>query len=353
MSVELGTQLFEKLVQDETPSAFTGKLTGMFLQGSEGSEWGSRTPEETEKGKMYLEKLIENRSFRRKETLRAFSVLGQARMMSGTQCLVPSVFEAVGASVNAKLRVLHFRRVSASYARHSNRHLIFPNSKVYVGKERVEQALWTQYGEETAPSFRGRTHPSQVREGDPAPGQPVYFRESGSAVLDPFTFELRRHVSCVVPRAGDLLCGVIGRAGSGRRIFSLWFICSEQFLRCWTLCLHRDHASYRTIKTKKKTPLEYWMTGNRLMTNSYYKWGLGENNAGRTICPLEARQRYWHLRTEPSSILWVHLYCALVLVVRYWEPPSLENTPRIPGTTLDWHLPSLWLETLLRVHGGN
>ena len=113
MSLDLGTQLFEKLVLDETPSAFTGKLTGMFLRAAEGSEWRSRTPEETEKGKIYLEKLIENRSFRRKETLRAFSVLGQARMISGARGLVPSVFEAVGASVNAKLRVIHFRRVSA------------------------------------------------------------------------------------------------------------------------------------------------------------------------------------------------------------------------------------------------
>jgi len=345
-----GKDLFEQLVRDEIPEALVGKLTGMLLTAAEGSEWGSRSSEERDEGNEYLRDLIDQREFRRQETNVALCVLSRARMLTPDGCVVPSIFDPVRVSVREKFRVLHFRRVVETYTRWKTRWLVFPDKRQFLRNQKVDPGTWNQYGEERAVAFRGRTSTVALRENDQAPGEALYFRETGTALLDPFSFELKPNPSSVVPAAGDLVCGVVGTSRSGRRLLSRWFICSEQFLRCWTLCMYPDHPSFELIKAKKKNPLAYWMSGNRLMTNSFLKWILSETNGGRSIHSAEARRRYFHSRTEPASILWVHVYCALVLVVRYCEPPSLENAPRIGGAAQAWNLPVRWLSTLLTIH---
>lgn len=89
--------------------------------------------------------------------------------------------------------------------------------------------------------------------------------------------------------------------------------------------------------------------GNFTMTNTYRKWCLSCMQNGLGSTDEELQKRFWNLRTETAS-RWVHIYCALVLMVRYREFPCIYNIPNVGGNgpfMKSWDLPDGWLERIV------
>ena len=68
----------------------------------------------------------------------------------------------------------------------------------------------------------------------------------------------------------------------------------------------------------------------------------------------EQRKRYWHQRCEKISRTWIHVYCALVLLVRYNELPTESNVPVVRGLETHsyphWHLPPEFIQTFTKAY---
>lgn len=145
----------------------------------------------------------------------------------------------------------------------------------------------------------------------------------------------------VVPRQNDLVCGEVDPLNPNR--FKRWFICSEQFMRFWTLMRYDTHDSF----AKNKDLYTYVMSGNRLCTNNYQKWAYANLENGIVPDPVESNKRYYRLRTELASQE-VHVYAALVLLGRYGELPGSENVPNnLKGQrNLSWILPPGFIDSL-------
>lgn len=160
----------------------------------------------------------------------------------------------------------------------------------------------------------------------------------------------------VMPRVGDLICGRVAKTksedGKDRYHFSQWFICSDQFLHAWTAILYPECVSLRRYEDDDDAKVRrYLMSGNRLCTNSYLKYMAGAHDSGVAVPLEERRKRFYVLRTEETSITHVHIYAALVLMIRYHELPSEHNVPnnlngdpKLKG----WSLPAGWLEMMVQ-----
>ena len=338
-----GTKIYPIVAQKHPKLA--GKITGMFL-GTGLNEFN-----ETLNNESYLKTLCENPSFLEKQINEAIEVLESARGL-----------ESVRTSVRKKFSKLIFRRVNYIQSYNSKYFLIFPplpNSLegvssinwVETDSDILKQPdLWKQYGDEKSDDFCGFTSHFSLRESDPYKNKQMPFSRQGYSVLDPITLELTPTKCSITPRTGDLICGIVETVND-EPFFDKWFVCSEQFYRCHTLCLFQHHDSFKHAQ-KKKSPEQYWMSGNRLMTNSYLKWLCALSEHGVLCTPEENDKKYWKLRTEPMSVTWIHIYCAMVYLVRYQEFPSSKNVPMNRGglTYSKWHLPENWKNNFVNYH---
>ncbi len=194
--------------------------------------------------------------------------------------------------------------------------------------------------------FRG------IRDTDKCPRVPISFNSGDYSELDitktcSFEFNPRRRHK-VLPQVGDLICGLV--SGGSKPKFTRWFICSEQFLRMWTLLMYEDHDSFKG-KTEARLR-DFSMTGNKLCTNSFLKWMMALKDNRKQVSQEEADKRYWCLRTEYPSRQWVHVYCALVLLARWGELPCKFNIPSNRNTENNmkhWNLPGHFITTLLKL----
>lgn len=93
--------------------------------------------------------------------------------------------------------------------------------------------------------------------------------------------------------------------------------------------------------------------GNALQTNSYLKWFLSCYEDNLKSLPDEMTSRFWALRTEFASRVFVHVYAALVLMCRYGEFPCEWNIPNnIEGPRMhSWDVPAGWLDSLVARYG--
>lgn len=154
----------------------------------------------------------------------------------------------------------------------------------------------------------------------------------------------------VIPVKGDIVCilPIPGRNGCGPEA-KFWFICSPQFLRTWTLIHYREHDAIRSIAEEESTLRKKIFSGNCTMTNGYLGWTVSCFQNGLTSDESELEKRFWNLRTEFASREYVHVYSALVMMLRYGECPGPNNIPNKLDSSppfLSWHIPDGWLHRL-------
>nr|QBK86900.1 MAG: uncharacterized protein LCMAC103_02380 [Marseillevirus LCMAC103] len=300
----------------------------------------------------------------------------------------PQTIENLRKSVLPRLLKLTFRRVKTVVAQElyaagfhtGGGHVRLDNLAA------VSPAEWDRNVELRHHSYHGFTSPARLRSNDKHPDTPVHFSRQNFAHFDPVTLTLTTYgeeaqtarglgdlyrktadaglfdhggfvtqpLRDVAPREGDLLCGhVASAAGKARPFFEKWFTCSEQFYRAWTLIVHEAHDSFGRAERKKSGARAYWLSGNRLMTNNYAKWRLGCIARGTLPSDAECRAQYWHPRTELASRYWIHLYCALVLLLRYGEMPTPENVPmnrNDPHAYARWNFFPGFVESFVAFH---
>lgn len=199
--------------------------------------------------------------------------------------------------------------------------------------QEIEQYVQYRYRK-----FTAYTGGAAVRE-DMHDGCSFTCSSNNLGVFNPITLEWSRaranirSASIVPPRVGDLVCGVVD--SDKPNVLKHWFVCSEQFLRFWTAVMFEDHETFdvkcrsRVVLTEEErfAKIKRWlMSGNRLCTNSFRKWVLSEG-ADPTNGP-EIAKRLFVLRTEDWSHMSVHIYAALVLIIRYAELPTDANVPQ-------------------------
>ncbi len=152
----------------------------------------------------------------------------------------------------------------------------------------------------------------------------------------------------VVKQPGDLICGIPNRFK--QQEFRHWFVCSEQFFRCWKIIMH--DSRYPCTIISKLNIRENILKGNKLATNSYKKIYNRANTDAKEVESLDenlwsdemtieeiekkvnelkiiGQDRFWRLRTEKASIEFCHIYVALVLFTQHKEMPDTTNIPQI------------------------
>ena len=338
-----GTKLYS-IVALQHPT-LAGKIVGMFLEAGV-SEFDTNSKIYGDKN-VFLEDLCSKPEFLEDKIKEALELLGSSRDL-----------ESVGTSVRKKFSNLVFRRINYVQSFNPKYFLVFPSigdsDDILQSDSDVLQQkdLWKQYGDEKSDDFCGFTSHFSLRpkKNDPYKGKQMPFSKQGYAVLDPITLEMVPTKCSITPRTGDLICGIVDTENE-EPYFDKWFVCSEQFYRCYTMSMFRNHISFKNAQ-KKKSPREYWMSGNRLMTNSYLKWLYSLNEHGMPCNLDEKTQKYWKLRTEPMSVNWIHIYCAIVYLVRYKEFPSPKEVPMNKGGLKysKWHLPENWVNDFVNFH---
>ena len=262
---DYGNKIYPIVAQHHPKLA--GKITGMFL-GTGMNEFNEALDNES-----YLEKLCKNPNFMEEQIKEAMEVLDSAHDL-----------ESVSNSVKKKFGSLVFRRINHIQSYNSQYFLVFPSLMeryndfgglpptdwLKTDSDILHQPdLWKQYGDEKSDDFCGFTSHFSLRESDPYKNKRMPFSKQGYSVLDPITLELTSTKCSTTPRIGDLICGIV-ETGNDEPFFDKWFVCSEQFYRCHTLSMFQNHDSFKNAQ-KKKNPEQYWMSGNRLMTNSHLK----------------------------------------------------------------------------------
>lgn len=209
------------------------------------------------------------------------------------------------------------------------------------------------------------------KENDRVRGE-IYGHSKNYADFDLMDFTFHPTSRTMKPREGDLVCGAVEFDKKGNANYAYWFVCSEQFLRFWTLIMYDQHDSFRKVlekntkkenRTKSKKVDEdalrrKVLSGNHLMTGGYRKWLLSCDQtliSGRKIVsePKELLERFWLHRTESAS-MYVHVYAALVLLFRYYELPCENNVPNNinNGPFMNkWDLPENWVRNFCITNG--
>lgn len=323
-------------------------------------------------------------------------------------------------SFRALYKNLIFRRVGRSITHQAdlveklffiddaNCNLRGKNDTTHYTTEQMQKNVELRYKK-----YFGFTTQTVLRDNDPHEGVELFFTSNRYAELDitnRMTFKFASRVNSVPPRTGDLICGILSPTPQGQDKnpkFDRWFICSEQFMRLWTLIMYDDHASFDSLTKLPKVeterirdnvclafssqpPLErqqagdvaevetplvsVWspehqnmfeeeikkakaarlfdkmMTGNRLCVNNYWKKVKAFELANKELSNEEKAKSYFRLRTESVTREWCHVYVALALMLRFGEYPVPSNAP----VTLDdgpqlgfWHLPENFVERVV------
>jgi hypothetical protein len=186
-----------------------------------------------------------------------------------------------------------------------------------------------------------------------------------------FSYANEDRTNLVPPRPGDLVCGLIAKDKYARKnpTFRFWFTCSEQFLHAWTAIRYAEHETLDKLVTRPISDVfdheaevrKALFRGNKLCTNSYRKWMRANKECGVAFDQAEAEKRYYSLRCERNAVDHVHIYAALVLILRYREVPNNTNIPAILSpkgpsdvTPKTWDLPegvnsnSGWLDRFVK-----
>ena len=161
----------------------------------------------------------------------------------------------------------------------------------------------------------------------------------GMIDLEGFTLEWKPWDMDVVPHIGDLVCGVPNPEQPNS--FQHWFVCSQEFMHTWALVM------YETIsKRTASDPIHHAILHSHILgCNDYLSWLLAHSSRISIPEVKEMRKRFRRVRTEPAS-QWVHLYSAMVLMLRYNELPTLENLPKRDDPAQSppyWHIPKGWV----------
>lgn len=149
----------------------------------------------------------------------------------------------------------------------------------------------------------------------------------------------------IPPRIGDLICLEAEPGPKGMPQAKWWFNCSDQFMHLWTYVMYEKHPSFDKIPNP--------LTGNYLQTNTYLKWIMGYRHSGEKAPLEEAKKRYFRLRTEDASRQWVHIYCALFVMVKQKTIPNWTNIPNNQSETkklAEWDVPSGFIDSILKTH---
>jgi hypothetical protein len=223
--------------------------------------------------------------------------------------------------------------------------------------------------------FSGDTYGTSMRDsvekgfGDIYAGESIHFSSDNFHRFDVenLTFKWIKEENLEAPIlsngecSGDMICGEVERDGNGKPHFMRWFNCSHQFLRMWTLTMYDDHESFRTKAlcggngkvVHEENMYRRLFSGNRLCTAHYLK---------------SPEESFKHSRTEPESRQWMHIYAAIVLVMRYnrlpTSDPSDNNIPvthvaekdkdgkivtRPVQSAKEWNIPCGFVEKLLEL----
>jgi hypothetical protein len=228
-------------------------------------------------------------------------------------------------------------------------------------EKRVQEEYYNYFGTTVSLDTRSRYRPAEE--------EPICFEMKNYSQFDFRTMkfdESEKRYKCRVPpramirrgrkivRPADLLCGTVKNEGE-TWYYDKWFVCSEQFLRLWTLITYKEHGSF--ISLYGSNDLEEMrrkiMSGNRLNTNAYAKWVMTCQQNALNMRGEEMEQRFNIQRTEYISKQWVHMYSAVALLALYGELPNTENIPH----NLDgehhmkrWNLMPSFVYNLLKNH---
>jgi hypothetical protein len=204
----------------------------------------------------------------------------------------------------------------------------------------------------------------------------------------------------VTPAVGDLVCiflsndTITGYPESGQKYPAAdkWFVCSDQFMRAWTLLVHDHHESTIKMLTKvtstnllnaqaaldaasdeddmqtlraeyataaaaaKKELRAKVFKGNSLMTNAWLKGKLCYTLNGLEFPEEESESLYWFLHSEFVSHRWVHVYAALVMIACFGELPCCANVPNTDSPDKpkmpSWDLPRDFVPQLIKAATG-
>lgn len=230
--------------------------------------------------------------------------------------------------------------------RHIRKSEILTNFEEYE----VEQYITESYSRFTAYTSDKTMRPGDAHRGKsislPSRLCTVYSPVEGIPV-DKFTGGNPVHTP---PRVGDLVCIVAnGTNRKGQVNVKEWWVCSEQFLRAWTLIMFDDHVSFTKKAKTEERVRQKAMQGNGLATNSWLKLLRAHEDNNVPFDFEESVSRYWNLRCEITSRRYVHILNALVLMARWGELPSKHNVPQnaVGLKTLKWDLPENFVELVL------
>lgn len=151
----------------------------------------------------------------------------------------------------------------------------------------------------------------------------------------------------------DIACILATKGKIGPEV-KCWFVCSPQLMRAWTMIMFREHESLKKLASTEEELRKKIFSGNHTITNTYLGWMLScqQNNLLSDFD--EIKKRFWSLRSEYASRAWMHIYSALVLMLRYQECPGNTNVPNKldDGPFMKtWNLPEDWLEALFAKYG--
>jgi hypothetical protein len=150
-------------------------------------------------------------------------------------------------------------------------------------------------------------------------------------IYDKYSFSFVPSKNQFIPRTGefqefDLVCGLVEE-----NKFKCWFICSQQFYRMW-MVIFRPELDHTLVEETKRKRLEkeglkaFIFKHNILMTNSSYRKEF--LRAKEYELPTQDLGKKMHLiRFEPSFREYVHVYCALVMFLKYNADFMKENVP--------------------------
>lgn len=278
----------------------------------------------------------------------------------------PHIASGIRDYLKGKMKGFVFRRVGDVVKREECRERIIynlPGGKLEIKPEDCESISHEDLErlvEEEYSRFIAFTTEKVLRDNDPYRGKKIYL-SSGSITqpdIEGLTFRLCNveENKKIPPQPGDLVCMVFDEKNSAKKSKNprakLWWICSEQFLRFWTLVMYDNHPSFEG-NGKEPRMEERLMSGNRLNTNSYLKYVHACLSQNIQPDPHEVQQRFRVMRTEEVSKKWCHVYSALVLMVRYGKLPDYTNIPINRGgndpVCKTWSLPHGFILNVFRV----
>ncbi len=298
----------------------------------------------------------------------------------------PASLDTLRNVITTNLKHLVFRRVKQVCVKRENLietvYTTYDNGKkismIYKpGKEpQFTPAEYEHNVEERYSAFYFFTTGAAIRDNDRRGGVELFGASNKYSQLDldkvmsfRFSYLKEDRRQQVPPRINDLICGLVeddkfkGKKQHGGKnpSFKFWFTCSDQFLHAWTAIMYGEHETLEKLVTSDRVVdheaeiRRKLMKGNKLCTNSFLKWQHANEDNGVVPHSDELKLRFYVLRTEQCAIDYVHVYAALVLIVRYRELPNESNVPtNIDGPAekhlpmKKWDLPNGWLDRFVK-----